>query len=89
MNIFRKKNMRFSDCFQGKTSLAKNLQMFFRGGGRGGWGRVVANPVTRPVFPQVKTIRRIFASFLINYVGGCNVIEFTQLTYELENVVSK
>ena len=49
MNIFRKKNMRFSDCFQGKTSLAKNLQMVFRGVGVGGGGGV-ANAVTRLVF---------------------------------------
>ena len=27
--------MRFNGCFQGKTSLAKNLQMLFRGGGDG------------------------------------------------------
>ena len=50
--------MRFSDCFQGKTSLGKNLPMVFRGEGGvggvggvgGGGGRVVANPVTRLVF---------------------------------------
>ena len=35
--IFRGKHtVRFIDCFLSKTSLVKNLQMFFRGGGVGG-----------------------------------------------------
>ena len=41
----KKLTVRFNDCLQGKTSLAKNLQINFRGGVRG-----VTFPVSRPVF---------------------------------------
>ena len=42
-----KTTVKLNDCFLGKTSLAKNFKMFFRGGGR--WGGV-PTPVTRPEF---------------------------------------
>ena len=44
-----KTTLRFNDCFLSKTSLAKNLQMLFRGGGD-------FNPVTRPVFYKGKDV---------------------------------
>ena len=43
LDIMGKTTGKFYDCFLGKTSLAKNFQKVFRGGGG------VANPVTRPV----------------------------------------
>ena len=44
--------MRFNDCFLGKTSLAKSLQMFL--GGMGG-----GTAVTRPVFRRLKQNNKV------------------------------
>ena len=50
---FRWKNTRkFNDCFLGKTSSAKNLQMLFRGVGVSGWGGL--QPFYKTYVPQVK-----------------------------------
>ena len=46
--------MRFNDCFLCESSLAKNLQKLFRGGGAPGRGKEGLQPCCKSCVPQVK-----------------------------------
>ena len=70
--------MRFNDCFLGKTSLAKSLQMFLGGMGEG------LNAVTRPVFCRLKQNNKVIWEIRLH-----KSLKFVQGKLTLAVIISK